>query len=83
MPTDDILYIALDQDCIIFNENSTMNLFSRFLKDLQTIFGGNFISKGKYQQKSLFSSRYDQIWKSKLVPLRKVNFTTSLNFLSN
>ena len=51
-----------------------MNLFSRFLKDLQTIFGDSFISKRKHQQKSLFSSHYDQIWKSKLISSTKDEF---------
>ena len=74
MPTGDLSYIALDQDCIISNKNGTTNLFSRFLRDLQTIFGDNFISKVKHQQKSLSSSHYDQIWKSILVSSAKGEF---------
>ena len=54
LPTDDLSYIVLDQDCIIFNKKVPWLLFSRALRDLQTIFGDNFISKENHQQKSLF-----------------------------
>ena len=52
LPTDDLSYIAFDEDRIIFNENNTIDhSFQIFY--LQTIFVGNFISKGNIN-KSLF-----------------------------
>ena len=54
LPTHDLSCIALDQDCTIFSKNSTMDLFLRFLRDLETMFSDNFTSKGKHQQKFLF-----------------------------
>ena len=67
LPTDDMSYIALDQDRTIFIQNIAMNLFSRLLRALETIFCDNLISKEKYQQNSPCSSHYDQIGKSELV----------------
>ena len=52
--TDDLLYIVLNQDCIIINKHSAMNLFSKVLRDLETLFRVNFGLKTKTSTEVFF-----------------------------